>query len=380
MRRWLAAVLALLAAPAAAQDAPAWVGVWEGRVGTYPVRLCIDSWGDQPARGAYYYLSQLEPIALSEEDGEGGWIERAPDGEQQALWQFAEQTGERLRGTWRQGRRLPFDLKPIAWTTADEDGPCGSDGFLAPRVPGGEVMSGPGELDGWRYTALSYRPPAHFAEELFLESFSFAPERPGDTAILAALTKELPGRGDAAPYLQCMGDSIAVNGRDGYYSTLSKPLLVSPAWLTTLESYDVYCGGAHPSHGFFHRTFDRQSGEEIKLARWLGETAIEHRTSEGDAEGYDLVRPALRDLVLARGVSEGGALTGEDKSYEAECREAARDQEFWTFGLSREGMLFVPSLPHVIAACQATYTVAWSELAPFLNETGRTGLARLRGE
>ena len=64
---------------------------------------------------------------------------------------------------------------------------------------------------------------------------------------------------------------------------------------------------------------------------------------------------------------------------DAECRDVARDQEFWTFGLSRDGMLFVPSLPHVAAACQATYTVPWSELKPFLNETGRAGLARLRG-
>jgi hypothetical protein len=379
MRR-LAALLALLAAPAAAQETPAWVGVWEGRVGNYPVRLCIDVWGEVPARGAYYYLSQLEPIALSEEDGEGGWVERAPDGEQQALWEFAEQDGERLRGTWRQGRRkLPFDLKPLAWSSAEEAGPCGSDAFLGPRVAGGEVLSEPAELDGWRYTALAYRPPAHFAEELFLESFSFAPERPGDAAILAALAKDLPADSRLAPYLQCMGDSIAVNGRDGYYSTASKPALVSPAWLTTSDSYDIYCGGAHPSHGFFHRTFDRQSGEEVVLARWLDEAAVEHKTYEAGDEGYDLVRPALRELILARGASDSELLTAEDESYEAECREAAREQEFWTFGLSREGMLFVPSLPHVIAACQATYTVPWSELAPLLNETGRAGLVRLRG-
>jgi hypothetical protein len=370
----------LLAVPASAQDSPAWVGVWGGKVGTSPVRLCIDAWGDGPARGGYYYLSRLEPIPLTDEDGEGGWIERAPDGEQQALWEFAQQDGERLRGTWRQGpRSLPFDLKPIAWTTADEDGPCGSDAFLGPRVAGGEVLSAPAELDGWRYTALTYRPPAHFAEEVFLESFAYASERPGDAGILAALAKEMPAAGRPAPYLQCMGDSIAVNGRDGYYSNASKPSLVSPEWLVTLESYDVYCGGAHPSHGFFHRTFDRQSGEEVELARWLGETAIEHKSYEGDEDGYDLVRPALRELILARGVSDDGPPTAEDESDEAECREAAREQEFWTFGLSREGMLFVPSLPHVIAACQATYTVPWPEVAPFLNETGRAGLARLRG-
>jgi hypothetical protein len=345
------------------------------------VRLCIDSWGDQPARGAYYYLSQLEPIALSEEDGEGGWIERAPDGEQQALWEFAEQTGERLRGTWRQGRRsLPFELTPAAWTSPDEDGPCGSDSFLAPRVAGGEVLSAPAELEGWRYTALTYRAPAHFAEELFLESFAFPPERPGDAAILAALAKEMPGRNRPAPYLQCMGDSIAVNGRDGYYSNIAKPVLVTPAWLGTIESYDVYCGGAHPSHGYFDRTFDRQSGEEVQLARWLGETAIEHKSYEADDQGYDLVRPALRELILTKGIADDEPLTAEDESYEAECRDAARDQEFWTFGLSREGMLFVPSLPHVAAACQATYTVPWAEVEPFLNDAGRAGLARLRGD
>ena len=42
-------------------------------------------------------------------------------------------------------------------------------------------------------------------------------------------------------------------------------------------------------------------------------------------------------------------------------------------------MLFVPSLPRVVAACQATYTVRWGELEPFLSETGRAGLTRLRG-
>ena len=378
--RWLAALLALLATPAAAQDAPAWAGAWEGRVGTFPVRLCIDSWGDQPARGAYYYLSQLEPIALSEEDGEGGWIERSPDGGQQALWEVAQQDGERLRGTWRKGRRsLPFDLAPTVWTSTDEGGPCSSDAFLGPRGAGGEVLSAPAELAGWRYTALAYRPPAHFAEEVFLESFAFPPERPGDAAILAALAEEMPAAGGAAKYLRCMGDSIAVNGRDGDYSNVAKPFLVAAAWLATLESYDVYCGGAHPSHGYFHRTFDRQSGEEVQLARWLGDTAVEHKTYEGDEEGYDLVRPALRELILARGPTDGEPPEGADESYDAECRDVARDQEFWTFGLSRDGMLFVPSLPHVAAACQATYTVPWSELKPFLNETGRAGLARLRG-
>src|SRR5687768_12550730 len=117
MRRLLPALTVLAAAPLSAQETPLWVGVWEGRIGVYPVNLCIDAWGEGPARGSYYYLSQLEPIALTEQDGEGGWIEIAPGGDAGALWEFAEQTGERLRGTWRQGRNsLPFELEPVPWT------------------------------------------------------------------------------------------------------------------------------------------------------------------------------------------------------------------------------------------------------------------------
>ena len=383
MKRWPAALAALLmAAPAAAQETPEWAGVWDGRVGSYPVRLCIDGWGDGPARGAYYYLSQLEPIALSEEDGEGGWIERAPDGEQQARWEFAEQTGERLRGIWRQGRRgLPFDLKPVAWDAGEYGGPCGSDAFLGPRMAGGEVLSAPAELAGWRYTAQTYRPPAHFAGELALESFIFAPEQPGDGRILAELSKGLPTGSHLDPYLQCMGDSIAVNGRDGDYWAAARPILASPDWLVTFDSYDLYCGGAHPSHGYFHRTFDRRSGAQVELARWFAETAIEHRASESQSEAYDLVRPPLRRLIVAHEPSdafpaEEGA---EAEPYEPDCRELAREEEFWTFGLGREGMLFVPSVPHVAAVCMTTFTVPWTELEPLLSDEGRAGLARLRG-
>src|SRR5690606_17804914 len=162
MRVALIAGVLLLANSAAAQEKPEWAGVWEGRVGTYPVRLRIDADGG-PARGAYGYLSSLEPIALTEEDSEGGWIEKSPDGEPSALWEFREQTGNELRGTWRQGQRsLPFDLAPLAWIAGEYSGPCSSDAFLAPRIAGGDVLGTPAELDGWRYTAQSYQPPAHF--------------------------------------------------------------------------------------------------------------------------------------------------------------------------------------------------------------------------
>ena len=39
---------------------------------------CLDGWPDGPGRGSYYYRRYLEPIPLSEEGEEGGWVERAP--------------------------------------------------------------------------------------------------------------------------------------------------------------------------------------------------------------------------------------------------------------------------------------------------------------
>src|SRR5690606_24341220 len=92
----LAAVL--LAAPAVAQDKPEWVGVWEGRIASYPVRACFDTWSeDGPGRGSYYYRSRREPLSLVEEDG-GRWTEHAQGSDTGATWQFTERSADRLRG------------------------------------------------------------------------------------------------------------------------------------------------------------------------------------------------------------------------------------------------------------------------------------------
>lgn len=37
----------------------------------------------------------------------------------------------------------------------------------------------------------------------------------------------------------------------------------------------------------------------------------------------------------------------------------------------------MPIVPHVLGPCRAVFAVPWVELAPFLNEEGRAGVARL---
>ena len=359
MRHWFLAAL-VAAAPAQAQDAPAWAGVWVGRVGKAPVRMCLDGYADTPGRGSYYYLSQLEPIALGEDDRPDRWIERAPGSETEAQWDFAELSATRLRGTWRQGTRsLPFDLEPQRWTEGEWGGPCSSDAFLGPRARGGAIKSEAAELDGWRYTRMTWSPPAHLAEDVAIESFTFAPEQPGDSAILAALPVRMPGGTFADDYLQCLGGAISSLGYDGMFDEAVHPTLVGKAFLAVEVESGTFCGGAHPNYYTGARTYDRRTGAEVDLFDWLGDPHAE-------GEPADLPDP-LRALVLARW-----------SDAEPECREAAGENEYWSLGLARDGLVFRPDFPHALTACEEPVTVEWQALTPFLDAEGKAGLARLR--
>ncbi|KRA84276.1 hypothetical protein [Altererythrobacter sp. Root672] len=355
--------LGIVAQPAFAQDEPAWVSVWEGQIGTYPVRACLESFGDGPGRGSYYYLSALEPISISEEDGEGGWVERAPGGDAEATWELAELTSNRVRGTWRQGSRsLPIDLKPVAWTEGEWGGPCSSAAFLGPRTGKGSIASDAAELEGWKYTRKTYRPAKFFAEDVSIETFDFVPQRPGDKAILEVLAADLPRETVEDDFMECLAGSIASLGIDGDYSLSVKPTLVNKAFLVAEQESGSFCGGAHPNYYTIVHTFDRQSGEEVDLFGWIGDERI---------DGEDSVIPdALRDLVMANWPKD------EDAS---ECREYVAEASYWSIGLAGGGLVFRPDLPHVATPCIVPVLVEWSALAPFLDAEGRAGLALLRG-
>jgi len=359
----LAAVV--LAVPAVAQDKPAWVGVWEGRIGSYPVRACFDTWGDDgPGRGSYYYLSRLEPISLSDEESEGGWTERASGSDDTALWEFAEQTATRLRGTWQGSRSLPFDLAPVSWTESEWGGPCASDEFLAPRIAPGAVDEETVEEGGWRYTIRRYRPPRHFAEDVTIMTFAFADEQPGDPAINRELAAYLPQGSVRDEFVQCFAGTIASHGVDGYFEQAAIPKLVNSAFLAIHEASSDYCGGAHPNHGFRSRTFDRASGAEVDLFGWIGVP----RTTEGWSQDLP---PDLLAAVLARWPAD----PAED---EAECREVAESTTFWDLELRETGIAFWPDVPHVALPCRIESLLDWTALAPRLTDEGRAGLARLR--
>lgn len=365
MMRWFLALLALCAtAPLRAQEGPEWAGVWEGRIGNLPVRACFDAWSDSPGRGSYYYLRYLEPISLSEEDGEGGWIERAPGAETEARWEFAELSATRMRGTWRQGgRNLPFSLDPVAWEDHDEQGPCGSEQFVGPRLQGGKVVHDSAEFEGLRYTKTSFQPPASFVEDVSIETFAYEGNEPGDRSIAATLEKLLPTGKWEDEYIECMAGAIAANGQDGFYSREIKPTLVSRAFFAVEDLSGTYCGGAHPNYWTVARVFDRRTGEELELFEWL-DWPLE------DGEELRRMPAGLRSLIMRRWPTDA----------DPECREWAQEADYWSLGLAREGLIFSPSLPYVATACVTPIVVEWSALAPLLNDKGRAGLARLMAD
>ncbi|MBO9519410.1 MAG: hypothetical protein J7493_15205 [Porphyrobacter sp.] len=353
-------MLALVSQPALAQDEPGWVSVWEGRIGTYPVRACLESYGDGPGRGSYYYLSALEPISISEDEGDRGWTESAPGGDKDAAWELSEFTSSRVRGTWRQGSRsLPIDLAPVAWEPGEWGGPCSSAAFLGPRTGKGTIASEPAALAGWGYTRKTYHPAKFFEDDVSIETFDFAANQPGDGKIREVLAADLPRETVEDDFIKCLAGSIASLGFDGDYSLTVKPTLVSKAFLVTEQDSGYFCGGAHPDSYTVSRTFDRQSGEELDLFGWIGDERI---------DGEDSVIPdALRDMILAKWPADS-----------AECREYVEETSLWSIGLARDGLAFSPDLPHVATACVEPILIDWAALAPFLDAEGRAGLARLR--
>lgn len=359
MKRLL--LLPALLLPASVQAAPAWHGVWQGTIGTLPVRACLQERSETYSNGSYYYLSRLRPIALSHED-DGSWSEENDSGR----WTVTAGASGRLTGTWRgAGKSLPIALARVALN--GDDDPCGSTAYIAPRLRPAKVVSKPARKDGFAYTELVYDVGPSFPE-VGISSFSYPPTRPGDAAINAALRLDPSKPEGEADYAGCMKMALASQGRDGDFQFTYTPDLVTAEYLSVAANSGGFCGGAHPDEGEWHLVFDRTSGKRIDIARWFTARGL---VPEDGEKGTSIrqITPALKALAL--GHFPFGR--GED----ADCREAVSSEDYWEIALTRRGIAFTPSLAHVVQACEDAALVPFAELAPFLSPEGRAGSARL---
>lgn len=367
MKRMAAGLALLAAVPAAAQTDPApqpWEGVWQGTLGTYPVRLCLSQRSETWSVGAYYYLSQLKTISLDRQD-DGSWVEKAGSSDAVTGRWTLRASGNGLSGEWKQGAKsLPLALTRVAADIAN--GACGTREFLAPRIQPVKLREAPKALGKFAYRELTWDVGKGFPD-VSLASLAYAPVQPGDKAINAALRLDPARREGEADYVSCYQGSLGSLGTDGDFSFGYAPRTATSAYLTVTANAGGFCGGAHPYAGYWWLTFDRKTGKKVDLGTWLTPAAVPRGDWFEDSAQRPL-SPAFRKLLLRK-------LAIAD----SECREVVSDVEYWTIGLDRTGLVFSPSLPHVAQACGEDAAVPFAQLGPWLSAAGKAGMARQKG-
>lgn len=349
-------------------------GLYEGTIGTLAIRVCFD---DGYTTGTYYYLEHLKPIALRPDDKDtpGVLVEKLGFGDDPvAAWHIAENTGETVRGQWRNASRsLPIALERVPYTPAKYTGPCESVEFLAPRMAGGVISSAPATFDGIAYTSLAYVPGQQFNREtISIESFAIEPVREGDATINRELRKVLPDGSGTSEFMQCMGMMHLQWGTDGEFNHRVSPELVTGDWLGVRHDNSQYCGGAHPNYWLDRQVFDRRTGKEIDPANWLKNTSLIF--FEFEAERSFAKRPVsgLSPPLMAL---VGKYWPGDN----AECWSMSGDAFFgWDMGLAKKGIIFKPEVPHAITPCAESVIVPWSDLTDHLTTEGKAVRDSLR--
>lgn len=356
----------LIAIAAVAQAAPVDLpGVWEGNVGNLPVRACFvhREWGQF---GAYYYLSQRRLIPLDAEEGaNGAFREGGGDGADRPRWQIERAGPNQLTARWMgNGRTLPVRLSRVAGR-AGEQGPCGSLVFHRPRLEAVRTVAAPASLDGVPYTRLTLSTGDRF--ETSVETFALSGSGEAVQRINSELGRTLAG--DPPSWFECIQNSLSQSPFEGSFAERLEPVMIARRWMSVAHHWDGFCGGAHPSSSNAYRTFDLASGGEVDLHDWFNDTAVKRERLEEVDEEIKTLEPAFRDVILQGWRSEA-----------PECDEVIRSAEFWNIGLTREALVFSPSLPHVVQACWEEFPILPARLQPFLTEEGAENLRALQRE
>lgn len=378
----LLAALALVAAPATAQEPQQEGRIWKGTLGDQAITACF--FDEDGPEGAFYTVAALEPVWLKA-NGDGGAADlrevRGFDDPTGAVWSLSLRDGGRIEGGWRKnGETLPIRLTAEAVMLPDYGTACETGAFLDPLLVGGTVTSKRESLEGTAFTALEYNGPQRSGlEDYNLFSFALDPVQPGDDAINAALAKALPDGTAQSEMGQCFGGALQGGMGSSQGQTIA-PLLISRRWLGVRVSGSAFCGGAHPAHYVLMDTYDRESGAEVDTAAWFLPGALtfyEFDTVEaGERRAVAGLSAALLRVVLAQWRTYEAE--GEDvAAFRAECLDIARDMG-WQISLARQGPVFVAQFPHVAFGCTEEIVLPWKAARPFLSDEGRAVMEGLR--
>ncbi|GAA4021799.1 DUF3298 domain-containing protein [Sphingomonas swuensis] len=337
-------------------------GLYDGTIGSLPVRLCMAE-----RHGAYYYRSRLVPIMLSPVEGSSGLFSEGNGSEPSLSLRGA--VGEAVIGEWRSGsRRLPVRLRSISFDKGEfEDDPCASKTFQAPRLEGVRIVRSEVVQAGQRVTLTTLDTRGHFPD------FSIVSlQLPGAGSAVAQINRRLfePFRdSEEADWKGCDRGGYWGGGTGASYDVELTLTLATRRWLAVMERGGGFCEGAHPDEWSNPLLFDRRSGAEVELLDWLSTRAVtKERLGEGEDRFYRTLTPAFRAVLMKR------------YRHDDECTEAVADTEGWSAELRRTGIVFLPSMPHVMQACEEEVLLPWASLGPWLSGEGRSEVAALKAE
>ena len=354
--------------PAAPAEKRNLAGIWEGTVGSKPIRACFNEqdWG---TFGGYYYLSHLNAIPLQQPRGAPQtFVEGYDESDAKApRWTIENVADGKLAANWRRGsKRLSIHMTRMpAVKLGAYETPCGSMSFHRARLQGLRMVRQPEAKDGVRYTRLVLDHRGHFGGDLTVETFELEGNSPAVRRINRRVTPSQVTDEDG--WLPCITGWNS--GPHGEWSETVEPRMFTRRWLTVAYELGYYCGGAHPDSSAYSLTFDRQTGREVDLYQWLNQLAIERVINKSQTVNATKLRPSFRELILReRIISDPG------------CSDVLRRSDYWGVELTRTGFVFTPALAHAEGGCSDAYPMSFKALAPYLSAEGKKNVAALQAE
>ena len=114
--------------------------------------------------------------------------------------------------------------------------------------------------------------------------------------------------------------------------------LVNDEFISYLQYYSIYCGGAHPSHGSADYNFNLQSLEVV--------------------EDIEALYPNVDFFQLLK-----NKYYNKEEEQQQEC-ETFTDTSHWDYknwNLTAKGVILIPQYPHAMTPCEEDYFVSYSD-------------------
>jgi|GEM_PF-1078425 len=355
---WLliSAALVLLSVSAYADDSQL-RGVWKGSLGKQDIMVCFDN-GES---GEYYYLHYLSPLQLGKKKGELQWEEMGKT--VTGIWSQLKAENNELTGLWQKPgdpKTVPIRLSRVVQTTQKE---TEAEGYLEPACESDAYFAKLQEVQ--QKVVVGKRQNYHGIPYQHLGANLLGPDRVESIEILEdskptlainkllhdAFQKNIDG------YFECKGIS-----RFFSYSSSVDIVFMDKNWLSVREWSGGDCGGAHPFADSSYRNFDRIQGKEVNVWTFFKNA----RNSE----------ESLNKVILSY-YKPRKSLNPSDIEADKECQEAVETNKSYKLALSKNGIMFSTSFPHVIQACDEDIEVPYKKLLPFMTEAGKKAIKLL---